>query len=361
MKRAVTLTLVLALQVAGLHGSADARPSVLGGGHDFDFLLGTWHTHISYLRASDPRSSQWINLDGAVVNRTIWNGAGDLEEIEASGAGTHFEGMTLRLYNVRAHQWNLYWANSSDGRLESPMSGDFSGGVGTFYDQETVDGRAAFVRQRYFSAGRNSYRFEQAVSTDGGTTWTTNFRAALTRTATTAAPEIEAVDSATPAAQHDFDWQFGMWRIRMSRLLHPFSGSNERGELDGTVAVQRIWKGRANFAKIDAQGKSGSVHILALRLYLPQSGQWSLSFTTEGDGSLSVPMYGSFKNGRGEFYDQEFFHDKAILDKFVFYGGANSARDEESFSADGGKTWEVIWLNTHSRSLDMTRAPVHSP
>ncbi|HEV3155570.1 MAG TPA: hypothetical protein VGZ02_17325 [Candidatus Baltobacteraceae bacterium] len=342
---------ILAFVVAfaiGSAGSLDVSPSAFAastGGHDFDFLLGTFQTHISYLQASKG-SSKWVALTGIVTNRKIWDGAGDLEEIEANGPSGPLEGMTLRIYNAQTREWSLYWADSSDGMLQVPSIGRFSGNIGTFYDQELVNGRTAFVRQRYFNTGPNSYRFEQAVSIDGGKTWRPNFVASLIRTAT---PPSYAGAGSSPM-QHSFDWQFGTWRIRMSRLLHPLSGAPARDELNGSVVVNKIWNGRANVAKIDAQGRSGSLHILALRLYSPQSAQWSLSFTTEGAGTLSVPMYGTFKGGVGEFYDQEFYHGKAILDRFRFISlSASSARDEEAFSQDGGRTWETNWIDLHTR------------
>jgi hypothetical protein len=348
--------LIFALNAAGARAASPAANAVSSnGGHDFDFLLGTWQTHISYLRTSSADSSRWVNLSGTVTNREIWSGAGDIEQIEANGSSGRFEGMTLRLYDAKTHEWTLYWANSRDGQLQAPITGEFAGSIGTFYDQEAVNGHTAFVRQRYFKTGPDSYRFDEASSTDGGKTWSTDFRAALNRTRTLAAA-YAAADSAPPM-QHDFDWQFGTWRIQMSRLLHPLSGSAARDQLSGTVVVDKIWNGRANFAKIDAQGKSGSVHILALRLYLPQTAQWSLSFTSEDDGTLSVPMYGTFKDGVGEFYDQEFYHGKAILDRFRFYGvSANSAHDEEAFSQDGGKTWQTNWINVHTRITLSSRA-----
>jgi hypothetical protein len=302
------------------------------------------------LQTSPSGQAKWATFRGTVVNRVVWQGSGDLEEIDATNGANAFQGLTLRLYDAKSGQWELYWANSKDGMLQQPITGAFQGDTGNFYDQETIGGRAAFVHQRYYAMTPDSYRFEQSISRDGGRTWNTNFRASLTRAShaesTSAAPAV----AASPAQQHAFDWQFGKWRITMSRLLHPLSGSSARALLHGTVNVNKIWNGRANFALVDASGSSGSVHILALRLYLPQSAQWSLSFASEGSGDLSVPMYGSFENGRGEFYDQEFYGGKAVLDRFVFYDiGSGHARDEEAFSTDGGRTWETNWINIHER------------
>ena len=150
--------------------------------------------------------------------------------------------------------------------------------------------------------------------------------------------------------QHDFDWQLGTWKIHMSRLQHPLSGSTTWTELDGTVAVRKVWDGRANLAEIVADGPSGHLEFLSMRLYDPQSHQWSLNFGSSNSGTLGVPMIGDFKNGRGEFYDQEAFNGRTILVRFVFETlTADSTRDEQAFSADGGKTWEVNWINRQTR------------
>jgi len=153
--------------------------------------------------------------------------------------------------------------------------------------------------------------------------------------------------------QHDFDWQLGTWKIHMSRLQHPLSGSTTWTELDGTVAVRTVWDGRANLAEIVADGPSGHLEFLSMRLYDPASGQWSLNFASSKGGTLGVPMIGEFKNGRGEFYDQETLSGRTILVRFVFETlAADSTRDEQAFSADGGKTWEVNWINRQTRVKD---------
>lgn len=129
------------------------------GEHDFDFLIGTWKTHISRLQDPLTGSKTWTNIDGMVANRKVWDGRANLEEIEANSANSHFEGLTLRLYRPQAHQWNLYWANSGDGVLGQPVVGEFHNGRGEFYDQEVANGTAIYVRNVYFDVTPESYRF----------------------------------------------------------------------------------------------------------------------------------------------------------------------------------------------------------
>src|SRR5713226_9395576 len=87
------------------------------GQHDFDFNIGTWKTHIRRLLHPLSGSNDWVEMSGSVHVRKIWNGRAQLEEIEAEGSTGHFEGLTLFLYNPRAHQWGQYFVNSTVGVL----------------------------------------------------------------------------------------------------------------------------------------------------------------------------------------------------------------------------------------------------
>jgi hypothetical protein len=161
--------------------------------------------------------------------------------------------------------------------------------------------------------------------------------------------------SARRDGQHDFDFDLGTWKVHMQRLQHPLSGSTKWVDLDGTVIVRKVWEGRANLAEITADG--GHLEFLSLRLYNPQSHQWSLTFAGSGDGTLSVPMIGEFKDGRGEFIDQEAYDGRTILVRFVFSSiTPNSGHSEQAFSDDGGKTWEVNWINTYTRGQDVPQS-----
>ncbi len=148
----------------------------------------------------------------------------------------------------------------------------------------------------------------------------------------------------TRDGSHDFDWDIGAWKTHQRRLLHPLTGSTEWVDYDGTDTVQKIWDG-ANSGIIEADGPAGHLEIFTVRLYNPQSGQWSITFATKANGALSTPVVGSFSNGRGEFYDQEPFKGRMILVRFaVSEITRTSCLFEQAFSADGGKSWETNFI-----------------
>jgi hypothetical protein len=150
--------------------------------------------------------------------------------------------------------------------------------------------------------------------------------------------------------QHDFDFEIGTWNTHLRRLLHPLTGSTTWVEYKGTTVVRKVWNGRANLVELVADGPAGHFEGLSLRLYNPQSRQWSLNFASSNGGVLTQPTIGGFKNGRGEFFNQETFNGRAIFVRFVISDiTPNSCRFEQAFSDDGGKTWEVNWIATDTR------------
>lgn len=102
--------------------------------------------------------------------------------------------------------------------------------------------------------------------------------------------------------------------------------------------------------ELEVDGPAGQLEGLSLRLYNPQSRQWSLNFSNSKGGILSPPVIGEFKNGRGEFFGQETLNGRAILVRFVISDiTPTSCRFEQSFSDDGGKSWEVNWIAIDTR------------
>ena len=172
-----------------------------------------------------------------------------------------------------------------------------------------------------------------------------------------AAPAVSALRD----GQHDFDFEFGSWEVRLRRLLRPLTGSTEWAECTGLSTVQPLWDGRANIGELELACPSGALTGMSLRLYEPESRQWHIRWANASDGELGPPMTGGFDGeGRGEFYNQEEYRGRAIYVRFIFSGiAADSFRIEQAFSADGGTTWETNWI-TDFRKRD-PRAAAPSP
>jgi hypothetical protein len=323
------------------------------GQRDFDFAFGSWKVHLRRLVHPLSGSHVWADYDGTTVVRKIWNGRANLGELEVEDPATHtrIEGLSLRLYNPQSRQWSIYFANSKEGVLGlPPMIGEFKNGRGEFYDQEEFEGRAIFVRFVFSDITPNSYRFVQSFSADGARTWEPNWVATFTRE-DRAVAETKAALAKEAAGQRDFDFELGTWKMRVKRLLHPLTGSHVWVDFSADSFTRKVWGGRAQLEQFEGDAASGHLEGMTLRLFDPQSHEWRLYWATSKDGSLGVPQIGQFtQKGRGEFYAQDFYQGRAVLIRFIWTViNPNLAHFEQSFSEDGGKTWEVNWITDDTR------------
>jgi hypothetical protein len=163
-------------------------------------------------------------------------------------------------------------------------------------------------------------------------------------------PDAFAQSSLGRDGQHDFDFEIGKWKTHVRRLVGPLSGSKTWVEMNGTTIVRRVLDGRANLVELTAEGPGGRFEGLSLRLYNPQTRQWSLHFANTSNGILDRPTIGEFKDGRGEFYSQDTLEGRAIFVRFtITQTSPDLCRFEQAFSADGGRTWEVNWIAMDTR------------
>jgi hypothetical protein len=352
---AIAATGLLCLQCAATPAAAvAAAPQTAAterdGQHDFDFEAGHWRIHLKRLVHPLTGSKTWIEFDGTSVTRMLWNGRAQIEEFETTSTADHIEGLTLRTYNPESHQWRLYWANSKDGLLVVPQIGEFRSGQGEFYAQDILDGKSIFIRFIWSNTNSNTPHFEQSFSADGGKSWEVNWITDQTRV-----PDGADFHAAMPAVteqagQHDFDFLFGSLKYHLKRRLHPLTGSTAWVEAGGTSVGLKIWDGRADLTETKADGSNGQLMGLTLRTFNPRTHQWYLYWANSKDGVIAVPQIGEFKDGIGEFYATDTLDERAILVRFLWSATTSkSPHFEQSFSADGGKSWEVNWISEATR------------
>jgi hypothetical protein len=154
---------------------------------------------------------------------------------------------------------------------------------------------------------------------------------------------------------HDFDWDIGTWKTHQRRRLHPLTGSTTWVEYSGSDVVRNLWDG-ANEGIVKAEGPAGHLEIFTLRLYDREAHRWSVYFASRAASTMSPPVVGEFRSGRGEFYDNETYNGKPIMVRFAVSSiTADSCHFEQAFSADKGKTWETNFIVAETLVKDAAR------
>jgi hypothetical protein len=79
----------------------------------------------------------------------------------------------------------------------------------------------------------------------------------------------------------------------------------------------------------------------------------TLYWANSKNGTLVPPQVGQFKDGQGEFYAQDTLDGKSIFIRFIWSKtDSKTPHFEQSFSNNGGKTWEVNWITDQLRVSD---------
>ncbi len=174
---------------------------------------------------------------------------------------------------------------------------------------------------------------------------------------TTGTTSQATADAQPRDGQHDFDSLLGTWDVKLRRLLRPLTGSDEWIEYEGTSECRPVWDGRANVDEFRVHSPATGARIdgLTLRLYNAETGEWSLYWANANNGALSLPpTVGRFTDASyGEFFDDEDLDGRPIKVRYAWSNiTGDSAAFEQSFSADGGQTWEPNWISTIVRAAE---------
>jgi hypothetical protein len=156
-------------QVAPIPTRARANPAGL---HDFDFLIGEWRVHHRRLKGGE-----WLEIDGMCSHRDLMDGWANMDEYLINAPGGAYRAVALRSYDPKAGQWAIWWLDGRypAGPLDPPVIGRFENGVGTFYSDYTQEGKPMRVRFIWSQITPTSARWEQALSSDAGKSWETNW------------------------------------------------------------------------------------------------------------------------------------------------------------------------------------------
>ncbi|GGF13292.1 hypothetical protein GCM10011611_18750 [Aliidongia dinghuensis] len=160
------------------------------------------------------------------------------------------------------------------------------------------------------------------------------------------------MSQATTAAGgiHDFDFFAGDWAVHHRQLRNRLAGDTEWFEFDGRIGMRKILGGLGNFDETEIRSPRGIYNGATLRLFDPETSNWSIYWLDSRRLGIDTPMIGRFENGIGTFYADELFEGRPIRVRFIWTPISTTAcRWEQAFSADGGASWETNWI------MDFTR------
>ncbi|HEX5184356.1 MAG TPA: DUF1579 domain-containing protein [Allosphingosinicella sp.] len=147
-----------------------------------------------------------------------------------------------------------------------------------------------------------------------------------------------------------FDFLFGNWRVRHRKLRRRLAGCTQWDEFEGESTSRPILGGLGNIEENVLDDPGGAYRALALRLFDPARGAWSIWWVDGRHLRLEPPVHGRFQDGAGLFIGEDRLDDRPILVRFLWSAAERSRpRWEQAFSADGGGTWETNWIMRFER------------
>ena len=153
----------------------------IAGVHGFDFLIGKWRVRHKTLRGRLTGSTDWDEAEAIDIVRPAFAGLGNVGRFMRYVDGKPYEGMPIRLYDLKLGKWRIYWLDTIDHRMEPPVIGGFKDGEGLFVGDDTLRGESIKVRFIWSGISETTARWEQAFSPDDGQTWETNSIMEFTR------------------------------------------------------------------------------------------------------------------------------------------------------------------------------------
>jgi hypothetical protein len=151
----------------------------------------------------------------------------------------------------------------------------------------------------------------------------------------------------------DFDFLPGLWNVANRKLADTLDPDcDEWCEFNATSEARAMLGGLGNVDHFRTD--DGGYEGFSLRLFDPDADLWRIWWSsTQRPGRLDRPVEGRFgADGRALFECEDVLEGVPIRMRFVWSDiSESSARWEQSFSFDGGRSWKPNWI------MELARAP----
>ena len=149
---------------------------------DFDFQIGAWRVKHRRLKERLLDCTEWEEFDGTSQMRPILGGNGNIEDNVIQFSSGTYKAIALRSFDAASKNWAIWWLSSAAPHtLDVPVIGRFANGIGSFFADDILRDKPVRVRFLWLRTDTEQPRWEQAMSSDGGQTWETNWTMDFTR------------------------------------------------------------------------------------------------------------------------------------------------------------------------------------
>lgn len=157
------------------------------------------------------------------------------------------------------------------------------------------------------------------------------------------------------SARTDFDFLMGPWTIRNRRRTNALNPDRTGiwEEFAATHTGMKYLDSRVNIEHFEGTLPGGEIRKgMTIRAFDEQTRQWSFIWLDNRNPADFRPLVGRFEDGVGLFYqviegpDGRPLHVRFTWDAIT----ARTARWQQAFSFDGGKSWDTNWVMEFTRS-----------
>ena len=142
----------------------------------FDFQQGEWRVAHRRLKQRLAGCTEWEEFAGTCSMRLILGGGGNIEDNELHISTGSYRAVALRSFDRARGTWAIWWLDHrAPHSLDVPVIGRFTDGIGSFFAQDTLEGRPVKLRFLWLGTDSQTPRWEQAMSEDDGASWETNW------------------------------------------------------------------------------------------------------------------------------------------------------------------------------------------
>ena len=166
-----------------------------------------------------------------------------------------------------------------------------------------------------------------------------------------AQPSLAQSGTSSRDGSHDMDFALGNWTTEVTIIKDPFNKPNEQIQMRGTKVARPIWNGKGWIEEIGADGPGSHWQGATIFLYDPTAHQWSQNYVDSSEGRMEPPSIGEYRDGKLEFYSQEFVDGRAMLLRGTWTIISKDVHTYEiARSIDGGRSWHTSFIARVTRA-----------